>query len=577
MNGRNKFMRAFIIGGLVLLSLTVFSQKKKRESSDFSPIDVTELSPGEKLKAETIIIDAERELILENYFKALELFKSALEITPDDAVVNFKIAEILTKNGDNSGALVYATKAAELDKTNKYYLLLAAEIHKSLSNYKEATAIYQRMIDNVEGTEEYLFDLAILYQFQGEDQKALETYSRAEAVFGVNEIVLREKQKIYLKKKDYEGLMKEWDKLIAEHPGEDTYTIELAQFLITHNMIDEAKERLQQLHSGQQRDLLMSQIMLTEGKTGEALELASTTLESKDIDYASKLQILNSLLQNALTTEDFDMIMTLTDGLADQYPEIYEVQAFSGDVMYQLENQEKALEYYVKAVEVDPAHFETWQNILQIEASLSDFDAMIKHSEKAMEYFPNQGALYYFCGTGYLVNKEYKKSIQIFEQGKRYVTNSQLKSVFYGQMGDAYNSLKQYQKSYDSYESALKENPTNDHVLNNYSFFLSLKKEKLDKAIEMSTKLVELHPDNPTYLDTHGWVLYTLEKYDEALVYLRKAANLQEDGTVIEHYGDVLYKLGKVDQAVEQWRRASLLNDASELINQKIEQKKLLE
>ena len=570
-------MRAFIIGGLVLLSLTVFSQKKKRESSDFSPIDVTELSPGEKLKAETIIIDAERELILENYFKALELFKSALEITPDDAVVNFKIAEILTKNGDNSGALVYATKAAELDKTNKYYLLLAAEIHKSLSNYKEATAIYQRMIDNVEGTEEYLFDLAILYQFQGEDQKALETYSRAEAVFGVNEIVLREKQKIYLKKKDYEGLMKEWDKLIAEHPGEDTYTIELAQFLITHNMIDEAKERLQQLHSGQQRDLLMSQIMLTEGKTGEALELASTTLESKDIDYASKLQILNSLLQNALTTEDFDMIMTLTDGLADQYPEIYEVQAFSGDVMYQLENQEKALEYYVKAVEVDPAHFETWQNILQIEASLSDFDAMIKHSEKAMEYFPNQGALYYFCGTGYLVNKEYKKSIQIFEQGKRYVTNSQLKSVFYGQMGDAYNSLKQYQKSYDSYESALKENPTNDHVLNNYSFFLSLKKEKLDKAIEMSTKLVELHPDNPTYLDTHGWVLYTLEKYDEALVYLRKAANLQEDGTVIEHYGDVLYKLGKVDQAVEQWRRASLLNDASELINQKIEQKKLLE
>ena len=577
MNGRNKFMRAFIIGGLVLLSLTVFSQKKKRESSDFSPIDVTELSPGEKLKAETIIIDAERELILENYFKALELFKSALEITPDDAVVNFKIAEILTKNGDNSGALVYATKAAELDKTNKYYLLLAAEIHKSLSNYKEATAIYQRMIDNVEGTEEYLFDLAILYQFQGEDQKALETYSRAEAVFGVNEIVLREKQKIYLKKKDYEGLMKEWDKLIAEHPGEDTYTIELAQFLITHNMIDEAKERLQQLHSGQQRDLLMSQIMLTEGKTGEALELASTTLESKDIDYASKLQILNSLLQNALTTEDFDMIMTLTDGLADQYPEVYEVQAFSGDVMYQLENQEKALEYYVKAVEVDPAHFETWQNILQIEASLSDFDAMIKHSEKAMEYFPNQGALYYFCGTGYLVNKEYKKSIQIFEQGKRYVTNSQLKSVFYGQMGDAYNSLKQYQKSYDSYESALKENPTNDHVLNNYSFFLSLKKEKLDKAIEMSTKLVELHPDNPTYLDTHGWVLYTLEKYDEALVYLRKAANLQEDGTVIEHYGDVLYKLGKVDQAVEQWRRASLLNDASELINQKIEQKKLLE
>ncbi|HCX24998.1 MAG: hypothetical protein CMB80_23320 [Flammeovirgaceae bacterium] len=569
-------MRAFIISGLVLLSLGTFSQKKKA-NSDFTPIDVTELSPGEKLKAETIIIDAERELILENYFKALELFKGALEITPNDAVVNFKIAEILTKNGDNSGALLYATKALELDDSNKYYLLLAAEIHKSLSNYKEATIIYQKMIDTIDGTEEYLFDLAILYQFQGEDEKALETYSRAEEVFGANEIVLREKQKIYLKNKDYEGLMKEWDKLIADHPGEDSYTVELAQFLIAHNMIDEAKERLEKLKNNQQRDLLMSQIMLTEGNVGKALELAESTIKSPEIDSPSKLQILNSLLQNALSTEDFEKVMQLAESLASQYPDTYEVQAYTGDVMFQLENQERARYYYLRAVEISPANYNTWQNILRIEANLNQYDSVIIHAERALEYFPNQAPLYYFCGTGYLIKKQNKKAVQVLEQGKRYATNNQLKTIMYGQIGDAYNSMKQYDKSYAAYEDALEADPTNDHVLNNYSYFLSLRSEKMDKALAMSSKLVELHPDNPTYLDTHGWVLYTLEKYEEALVYLRKAANLQDDGTVIEHYGDVLYKLGKVEEAVEQWKRASLLNDASELINQKIELKKLLE
>lgn len=569
-------MRGYIFSVLVLLSLLAFSQKKKG-AVDYTPIDVTELSPGEKLKAETMIIDAERELILENYFKALELFKSALEITPNDAVVNFKIAEILTKNGDNSGALLYATKAAELDPSNKYYLLLAAEIHKSLSNYKEATRIYQRMIDTIEGTEEYLFDLAILYQFQGEDQKALETYDQAEKVYGMNEIVLREKQKIFLKNRDYEGLMKEWDKLIAEHPGEDRYTIELAEFLISHNMLDQAKEHLNKIENGQRRDLLYSQIMLTEGRVTEALELAESTMQSPDIDYASKLQVLSSLLQSALSTEDFETLETMAENLADQYPKVYEVQAYTGDLMFQLEDHEKAREYYLSAVRINPANFTPWQNILYLELNMSEFDSVIVHAESALEYFPNQGGLYFYCGTGYLMEKNYKKSVQMLEQGKKYVTDSRLKTQFYGQLGDAYNGMKQYDKSYAAYESALVEDPANDHALNNYSFYLSLKNEQMDKALKMSTKLVELHPDNPTYLDTHGWVLYTLEKYDEALVYLRKAANLQEDGTIIEHYGDVLFKLGQVDQAVEQWKKASLLNDASKNIEKKIAERKLYE
>lgn len=569
-------MRAFIFSVLILASFLSFSQKKK-DKVDYTPIDVTDLSAGEKLKAEAIIIDAERELILENYYKALDLFKSALEISPNDAVVNFKIAEILTKNGDNSGALIYATKAAELNSNNKYYLLLEAEIHKSLSNYKEATKIYQHMIDHVEGTDEYLFDLAILYQFQGEDEKALDTYSRAEQVFGMNEIVLREKQKIFLKKRDYEGLMKEWDKLIAEHPGEDRYVAELVEFLIAHSMLDQAKERIGKMSDQQRQSLLYSQVYLAEGEVTRALEMASSTMESREIDAPSKLQVLNGLLQNAITTEDFELLMGMAETLAGQYPDLYEVQAYTGDVMYQLENHQKARLYYLKAVAIDPSNYGTWQNILNIEASLNQYDSVIIHAEKALEYFPNQAVLYYFCGTGYLVNKNYKRSIQVLEQGKRYATDSRLKTILYGQLGDAYNSMKQYDKSYSAYEAALVEDATNDHVLNNYSYFLSLRREKMDKALAMSTNLVELHPDNPTYLDTHGWVLYTLEKYEEALVYLRKAANLQEDGTVIEHYGDVLFKLGKVDQAVEQWKRASLLNDASKNIEKKIAERKLYE
>ncbi|MEQ9305930.1 MAG: tetratricopeptide repeat protein [Marinoscillum sp.] len=571
-----KFNVIYVVVIFMVISTVSFGQKRKRQQ-DFTPIDVTQLSEGEALKAEAMIIDAERELILENYFKALELFKAALEITPNDAVISFKIAEILTKNGESQNALAYAGKASDLDPHNKYYLLLEAEIYKSISNYQEATKIYQHLIDNIPGTETYLFDLAILYQFQGESDKALETYARAEQVFGMNEIVLREKQKIYQKKKDYKSLIDDWDKLIKENPGEDRYTIELTEFLISHKMLDEAKERLEKLKNSQHGDLLLSKIALSEGDTQKAMDLAKSTFDARNVDYKSKLQLLNSLLEFAISTEDFDLVGTLASELASQYPDKYEVQAYAGDVMYRLQKQEEARKYYLKAVQIDPANFGTWQNILNIEAALNQYDSVIVHAERALEYFPNQAALYYFAGTGYLINKEYKRSVQILDQGRKYATDPKLVTIFYGQMGDAYNSMKQYDRSYEAYESALKANPNNDHVLNNYSYFLSLRNEKMDKALEMSGRLVEMHPDNPTYLDTHGWVLYTVEKYEEALIYLRKAANLQEDGTVIEHYGDVLYKLGKVDEAVEQWKRASLMDDASKNIDKKIAERKLYE
>ena len=571
-------MKVIIVILSLLISFSAFAQnKKKKKDQPFEPLDVTELSESEALKVETMLIEAEKELILENYYKAYDLFKGALQLDPDNATLNFKTAEVLAKNGDHQNALAYATKAMELDADNKYYLLLTAELHKTLSNFASAAELYQQMIDNIEGTESYLFDLALIYQYQGEFDKALKTYERAENYYGMNEIVLREKQKIYLKREDYQGLIKDWDKLIAENKGEPRYTIELCEFLIAHNLMDEAKERLKNLKESNHANLLLSQIALSEGNTAEAIALANNTFQSPKVDFQSKLQLLNSFLSVAISPEDFNMLSELSRGLAEQYPDKFEVQAFAGDVMYRLEKREEARDYYLTAIRISPSNYNVWQNILNIEASLNQYDSVIKHAEEALEYFPNQGLLYYFAGTGYMIEKNYKRSVQILDQGKRYVTDPKLLTVFYGQLGDAYNSLKQYEKSWSSYEKALETDPNNDHVLNNYSYFLSLKNKDMDRALEMSAKLVEMHPDNPTYLDTHGWVLYTLEKYHEAAKYLEKAANLEPDGTIVEHFGDVLYKLGKVDEAVEQWKKASKLSDASENIEKKIAGRKLYE
>ena len=200
--------------------------------------------------------------------------------------------------------------------------------------------------------------------------------------------------------------------------------------------------------------------------------------------------------------------------------------------------------------------------------------------EKALELFPNQAGICWFLGTAYLVEKDYESAVEVLEQGKKLSgVNEELKSYFNAQLGDTYNNLKNYKKSDESYEAALAYNPDNDHVLNNYSYFLSLRKEKLDLAKKMSTKLVMRNPENATYLDTHAWVLFMKGEYKDAKIYIEKAVNSNDElsGTIIEHYGDILFKLGDVDSAVKQWQKAKGMDETSELIDKKIADRKLYE
>ena len=58
-------------------------------------------------------------------------------------------------------------------------------------------------------------------------------------------------------------------------------------------------------------------------------------------------------------------------------------------------------------------------------------------------------------------------------------------------LGDAYNATKAYDKSDKAYDEALALNPDNNAALNNYSYYLALRKTNLEKAEKMSSQLTQ--------------------------------------------------------------------------------------
>lgn len=121
----------------------------------------------------------------------------------------------------------------------------------------------------------------------------------------------------------------------------------------------------------------------------------------------------------------------------------------------------------------------------------------------------------------------------------------------YAIIGDTLYSMGRRREAFKSYEQALKIDPRDLTVLNNYAYYLSLKRQRLRKAEKMSRITIEKEPDNPTFLDTYGWILFLRGKAAEAKPYFKHAMIYggKDSAVILMHFSMVLDKLGEKDLA----------------------------
>lgn len=563
------------------------AQKKKRGD---------DASQGIRLReAEFFFTEGEKFFILEDYAKALVYYQRALDINPDNGTIHYKVAEVLSrseKQDDLLKATVSIEQALKLERENKYFYLLAATIYNSLGRFDKAAQAYETMIDEVKGTEEYLYEVAAVYQYAGKPDDAIKAYNRAEAFFGVSEVSSIQKLKLYFDAgKTSEGLA-EGEKLIKAFPSEDSYIMAFTEVISKKGMQQEAIRYLENFlkdnpESGEVK-MLLAGFLRDTGQEERARPYLLTLFDDPAIELTSKLIVLGAynaeLNQNKTSkTPDPDkeaFATRLYEKLKDGYPGNPSVHIIGGDLYLSTGKNREAQNAYLQAVETGAGvTFEVYENLLFLEVKLEQWDQVITHAEEALEVYPNQAVIHFFNGLAHLRKRHYPEAIQSMEQARRLSgSNQALAAQINSQLGEAYHATNQYAKSDKAFEEALALSPNNATVLNNYSYYLALRKENLEKAEKMSATLIKIHPENPTFLDTYAWVLFTREKYREARKIIERAIGTgKATATHFDHYGDILYKLGDVDGAVRQWEKARGLNANSETLNKKIANRKIYE
>ncbi len=122
------------------------------------------------------------------------------------------------------------------------------------------------------------------------------------------------------------------------------------------------------------------------------------------------------------------------------------------------------------------------------------------------------------------------------------------------------------------FRQALELNPGQPQVLNYLGYSLVEKRIKLDEALDMIERAVAAQPDSGYIVDSLGWVLYRLGRYEEAVVHMERAAELMPvDPVVNDHLGDVYWAVGRHLEAEFQWKRALSFadwGDAAEDVDQ---------
>jgi tetratricopeptide (TPR) repeat protein len=549
--------------------------------------DKNKISEAQKTKAEMFFYEGLRLKALGDYRTAVINFDKVIAIDPNQAAAFYELSQMYLEMKTPETAFIYALKATTLDPKNEWYLIAAAEASEKSGNYLKAQKFYQALIELKPAHIENYFSLANMQLARKKYKEALRTYDILSKKLGVTEELAIQKEKIWLKLNKVPKALAEIQTLIDRYPKEPKYYLLLADIFVANNTPDKAfaiYQKVLQLDSNNgYAQLELAEYYRIKKQEPMAMRYLYVAFKNPQINIDHKVSILAPYFSVIGKESQRKRALELASFLIVAHPAEAKAFAIYADLLYQDKQLDSAKTIYLQTIALDKSVFAVWQNLLLLQAETQDYNGLLKSSNQAIELFPNQNFVFYLNAAAKYQAKDYAAAALAYHQALAITfDNKEMQAQIYSGLGDVYNELKEYAKSDSFYNASLALKPDEVFVLNNYAYYLALRKEQLPKAAQMAKHANELQPNNASFEDTYAWVLFKMANYEQALIWIELALSHSETqtATLMEHYGDILYFLTKKDaavQAIEKWKAAKTLGAGSEQLSEKIKEGKWIE
>ncbi|MGD9929668.1 MAG: tetratricopeptide repeat protein [Mangrovibacterium sp.] len=545
----------------------------------------TLLTEDQQNEFEYLFIEGLKQKKLGNVSNAASIFSRCLEIDPSSAVAMYELANIHYANKDLTSATLLLEKATSIDDSNKWYKLLLAQVYQQRKQFTEAAAIYEKLCKLEPENLEFLYSKAVLLGMAEKYQDAIEAYNQLEKEIGLSDQLSVAKQQLYMDWGKPEKAFEEIHRLIESNPEEPQYYGLLAELYQSQgdkeNTLKYFNKILEIAPDNGFVHFSLAGYYQAEGDFSQAFAHIKLAFKNEELDAETKIQYYMMQTADPENSDWTDaQISEMLDILFEEYPDDNRMFTIYADYFIRQNKLVDARDYLRKYLETDPSSFVIWQQLMFLSNDLHDFETLFTDSKQAIELFPNQAVSYALNAVAALQLQKYEEALTVMEEGEPYILdNSMLKIQFEIYRAEAYYKLNQVEQAFKAFDEVIKLDPDNFMALNNYAYYLSLRGEDLDKAERLSNRVVQANPNNPTYLDTHAWVLFKRKDYSLAKFYIETALENggDENAVLVEHYGDILYMLGDKEKALTNWEKALKLGDGSAVLEQKVKESRFIE
>lgn len=498
---------------------------------------------------------------------AFDLLRHCVEIDSTKSEAYYYLSQYYGALKQKDKAIACIEKAAALEPSNSTYQETLANAYINLHQYDKAAAVLESLYDKHRDRDDVLGVLIQLYEEQHEYESAIKTLTLLETVEGKSERLSYAKSNFYTQLGDKKAAIAEMKHLADQYPNDQNYRGLYANALFVNGQKKKALEIYDDILriEPDNRNALMALLAYEkdEGDPDKADALTEKVLLSKNITSQDRILLMRQEIgQSEQEGGDSTRVLYLFRKMLDQPQMDADIAILCATYMNLKQMPNDTISGVLEQVlRVAPDNAAARLQLVSYAWQANDMNRIISLCQDARQYNPDEMAFYYYQGIAYYREGQLDQALNAFHNGIDVITQQSdpnIVSDFYAVMGDILHQKGNDKEAFAAYDSCLVWKDDNYGCLNNYAYYLSEKGIQLDKAEQMSYRVIKAEPKNATYLDTYAWILFKQGRYTEAKIYIDQTLQCDSDtsAVLLEHAGDIYYFAGEKERAVDFWQQA---------------------